>query len=171
RRVRGLPHCGGHPSTLPRTGVAGFNHFGGELFKKIAGINMVIVPHKGGGAAMTDIIAGNIPVMFTSVTQVLAHVRAGRIRMLAVGSAKRSPALPDIPTVIESGFPCYEVAVWRGVSAPAHAPRPVLEKLRRAFDTIIGEAETQKLLAADAAETQTLTPAAFRKLIHDELVK
>ncbi len=153
------------------TGFAGFNHFGGELFKKVAGIDMVMVAYKGGGPAMTDVIAGNIPVMFTSVTQVLAHVRAGRIRMLAVGSAKRNAVIPDIPTVIESGFPGYEVAVWWGVSAPAHVPRPVLQKLRRTFDAVIGEPETQKFFTGEAAETMTLTGAAFRKLIHDEYVK
>ena len=153
------------------TGFAGFNHFGGALFCKVAGINMVMVPYKGGGPAMTDVMAGNIPVMFTSVTQVLPHVRTGRIRMLAVGLAKRSPVIPDVPTVIESGFPGYEVAVWWGVSAPAHLPRPVLEKLRRAYDAVIGEPETQKFFAGEAAESLTLTPAAFRKLIRDEFVK
>jgi tripartite-type tricarboxylate transporter receptor subunit TctC len=153
------------------TGFAGFNHFGGALFCKVAGINMVMVPYKGGGPAMTDVIAGNIPVMFTSVTQVLAHVRAGRIRMLAVGLAKRSPVLPDVPTVIESGFPGYEVAVWWGVSAPAGTPRPVQERLRRTFDSIIGEPETQKFFASDAAVPLTLTQAEFRKLLRDEFVK
>ena len=153
------------------TGVAGFNHFGGELFNKVAGIKMMMVPYKGGGPAMIDVMAGNIPVMFTSVTQVLPHVRAGRIKMLAVGATQRTPVLPDVPTVSESGYPGYEVYVWWGVSAPAGTPRPVIEKLHREFNSVIGEPETQRLLAAEAAETQTLTPAAFRKLIHDELVK
>jgi tripartite-type tricarboxylate transporter receptor subunit TctC len=153
------------------TGVAGFNHFGGELFNKVAGIKMMMVPYKGGGPAMIDVMAGNIPVMFTSVTQVLPHVRAGRIKMLAVGATQRTLVLPDVPTVSESGYPGYEVYVWWGVSAPAGTPRPVIEKLHREFNSVIGEPETQRLLAAEAAETQTLTPAAFRKLIHDELVK
>src|SRR5215510_1192971 len=115
------------------TGVGGFNHFGGELFNKVAGINMVMVPYKGGGPAMIDVMSGQVPVMFTSVTQVLPNVRAGRIKMLAIGSAKRSPAVPDIPTVAESGFPGYEVAVWWGVSGPAGLPRAVLDRLRREY--------------------------------------
>jgi len=153
------------------TGVGGFNHFGGELFKKIASINMVMVPYKGGGPAMIDVISGQVPVMFTSVTQVLPNVRAGNIKMLAVGAAKRIPVLPDIPTVAEAGFPGYEVYVWWGISAPAHTPRAVLDKLRREFTAVLREPETQKLLANDAAEVRILTPAELRKLIHDEVKK
>lgn len=153
------------------TGVGGFNHFGGELFKKLAGIDMVHVPYKGGGPAMVDVMAGQMPVMFTSVTQVLPHVRSGRIKMLAVGAARRAAALPDIPTVAESGFPGYEVYVWWGVVAPAGTPRGVQEKLRRELAAILGESETQKRLAAEAAEVQTITPAEFRKMIRVDVQK
>ena len=150
------------------TGVGGFNHFGGELFKKMAGIDMVHVPYKGGGPAMIDVMAGNMPVMFTSITQVLPHVRSGKIQMLAIGAAKRSSAVPDVPTVAESGYPGYEVAVWWGISAPAGTPRPVMEKLRRDFNTILAEPATRTLLAGEAAETLSLTPAEFRQFVHKE---
>jgi tripartite-type tricarboxylate transporter receptor subunit TctC len=153
------------------TGVGGFNHFGGELFKKLTGIDMVMVPYKGGGPAMIDIMAGQIPVMFTSVTQVLAHVRSGKIKMLAVGAANRNAAVPDVPTVAESGYPGYEVAVWWGVSAPAGVPRPAFDRLRRELTAILRDPETSKLLARDAAEVKIIKPAEFRKLIHDEVVK
>ena len=153
------------------TGFAGFNHFGGALFCKLAGIKMVMVPYKGGGPAMTDVVAGNIPIMFTSVTQVLAHVRAGRIRMLAVGSTKRSPVLPDIPTVIESGFPGYETSVWWGVTAPAHSPRPALDRLRKEIDAVVADPDSQNFFINQAASTLTMTPAEMRKMIHTELVK
>jgi len=153
------------------TGVGGFNHFGGELFNRTAGIKMVMVPYKGGGPAMIDVMSGQVPVMFTSVTQVLPHVRTGRIKMLAIGSAQRSPAVPDIPTVAESGFPGYEVAVWWGVSGPAGLPRPVLEKLRREYTAILKEPETGKVLAADAAEIRLMAPGEFRKYIHAEVKK
>jgi tripartite-type tricarboxylate transporter receptor subunit TctC len=106
------------------TGVGGFNHFGGELFKKVTGTNIVHVPYKGGGPAMIDVIANNIPLMFSSVTQVLAHVRSNRLKVIAVGAEKRTPVLPDVPTVIESGFPGYDVSVWWGLSAPAGVPGP-----------------------------------------------
>ena len=153
------------------TGVGGFNHFGGELFKKVAGINMMMVPYKGGGPAMIDVMSGQVPVMFTSVTQVLPNVRAGRIKMLAIGAAKRSPVIPDIPTVAEAGFPGYEVYVWWGISAPTGVPRPVYDKLRREINAVLKEPETQKMLAGEAAEAQALSPAEFRRMIHDDVKK
>ena len=153
------------------TGVGGFNHFGGELFNKVAGIKMVMVPYKGGGPAMIDVMSGQVPVMFTSVTQVLPNVRAGRIKMLATGARKRSPVIPDIPTVAEAGFPGYEVYVWWGISAPAGMARPVYEKLRREINAVLKEPETQKMLAGEAAEAKALSPAEFRKLIHDDVRK
>lgn len=151
------------------TGVGGFNHFGGELFKKVAGIDMVPVPYKGGGPAMIDVIANNIPVMFSSVTQTLGHVRAGRLKLLAVGATKRSAAVPDVPTVIESGFPGYEVAVWWGVAAPVGTPSPVRERLRKEFTAILTEPATLKHLATDAAEPLLLTPAEIRKMVHNDV--
>lgn len=151
------------------TGVGGFNHFGGELFKKVAGIDMAPVPYKGGGPAMIDVIAGNVPVMFSSVTQTLGHVRAGRLRLLAVGSAKRSPAVPDVPTVAETGYPGYEVYVWWGIAAPRGIPPAVMDKLRREFVAVLQEPATQKQLATDAAEPLSLSPAEFRKMVRDDV--
>jgi tripartite-type tricarboxylate transporter receptor subunit TctC len=153
------------------TGVGGFNHFGGELFKKVAGIDMVMVPYKGGGPAMIDVIAGNVPVMFSSVTQTLAHVRAGRLRLLAVGAAKRSPVVPDVPTVAEAGFPGYEVQTWWGLSAPAGVPRAVHDKLRRELVAVLQEPQTTKWLLADAAEPLILAPVELRKFIREERKK
>lgn len=153
------------------TGVGGFNHFGGELFKKIAGINMLMVPYKGGGLAMIDVMAGQVPVMFSSITQVLPHVRSGKLNVLAIGADKRSPVLPDIPTVGEAGYPGYEVYVWWGVVAPAGTPVAVLDKLRREITAVLQDPETTKRLRADAAEPMNLTPAEFRKMIHDDVKK
>jgi tripartite-type tricarboxylate transporter receptor subunit TctC len=153
------------------TGVGGFNHFGGELFKKVAGINMVPIAYKGGGPAMIDVIAANVPVMFSSVTQTLTHVRAGRLKLLAVGSAKRSPAVPDVPTVAESGFPGYEVAVWWGMAAPTGTPRPVQEKIRRELTAVLDEPDTQKHLLTDAAVPLRMTPPEMRKMIHSDVRK
>jgi tripartite-type tricarboxylate transporter receptor subunit TctC len=153
------------------TGVGGFNHFAGELFCKHAGIKMVMVPYKGGGPAMIDVMAGQMPVMFTSITQVLPHVRSGKIRMLAVGAKERSPAVPDVPTGAEAGFPGYEVAVWWGIAGPRGLPRPVFDRLRKEFTAILGDPETEKVLARDAAQVKIIAPTEFRKYIHEEVVK
>ena len=153
------------------TGVGGFNHFGGELFKKVAKIDIRMVPYKGGGPAMTDVMAGQIPMMFTSVTQVLPNVRTGRIRMLAVGSARRTPVLPEVPTVIECGYPGYEVTVWWGIVAPSGTPRAIADRLRREFAAVIREPETQKRLLSDAAEPMTLGAAEMRRMIRDDVRK
>jgi tripartite-type tricarboxylate transporter receptor subunit TctC len=153
------------------TGVGGFNHFGGELLKKLAGIDMVMVPYRGGGPAMIDVIAGNMPVMFSSLTQTMTHVRAGRLKLLAIGAAKRSPVVPDVPTVGEAGFPGYEVYAWWGIAVPAGAPRAALEKLRSELGIVIKDPETTKRLLTDAAEPLILRPAEFRKMIQDERKK
>lgn len=154
------------------TGVGGFNHFGGELFKKVVGIDMVHVPYKGGGPAMIDVIAGNINVMFTSITQVLAHVRAGRIKMLAIGAAKRNAAVPDVPTVIESGYPGYEMYVWWGISVPHGVPRARAAKLGREIAAVLRDPDTRKWLANNAAaEAQFPTAAEIRNMIRTDLKK
>ena len=150
------------------TGVGGFNHFGGELFKKLAGIDMVPVAYKGGGPAMIDVIAGNIPVMFTSVTQALPHVRNNLLKFLAIGAAKRNPAVPDVPTVAELGYPGYEVAVWWGVATPAGVPRAALDKLGHALTAVLQEPDTKKRLLLEAAEPELLTGLAFRQKIQAE---
>jgi len=152
------------------TGVAGFNHFGGELFKRIAGIEMVHVPYKGGGPAMIDVMAGQMPVMFTSVTQVLPHIRTGKIQMLAVGGRERSPAVPNVPTVAEAGFPGYEAYVWWGVVAAAGVPEPILSTLSDAFNAILKDPATQKMMEIEAAVVNIMTRAEFSKVIAEDLV-
>jgi tripartite-type tricarboxylate transporter receptor subunit TctC len=153
------------------TGIGGFNHFGGELFKKIAKVDMVMVPYNGGGPAMTDVIAGNIPVMFSSVTQALPHIRNHRLTALAVGAAKRTPALPDVPTVAEAGYPGYEHYVWWGIVVPHGVPPAVQKKLRSELNAILQDPETKKRLQMDAAEPRIISPADFRKMIHNDVKK
>ncbi len=153
------------------TGVGGFNHFGGELFKKLAGINLVMVPYKGGGAAMVDVIGGQIPMMFSSVTQVLPHVRSGKLKVIAVGAAKRTPALPDTPTVAEAGYPGYEVYVWWGIVAPTGIASAIVNRLHKEITAILTEPATHDRLANDAAETIIVSPAEFDTFMHEDLQK
>jgi tripartite-type tricarboxylate transporter receptor subunit TctC len=132
---------------------------------------MIHVPYKGGGPAMVDVMAGQIPVMFSSVTQALPHVRAGRLKFIAVGGKSRSPVVPDVPTVSESGYPDYELSVWWGVAAPAGAPKANLDRLRRDLAGVLGEASTRKRLLNEAAEPLTLSPVQLRDKIRDERKK
>ena len=120
---------------------------------------------------MIDVMAGQVPVMFSSVTQVLPHARNGKLNVIAVGASKRTSALPDVPTVIESGYPGYEVYVWWGIVAPGGVPRPIMERLRRELNAIIEDADTRRHLANEAAEPMTLSPADFRKMMADDVKK
>jgi len=153
------------------TGIGGINHFAGELFKKAAKIDMVHVPYKGGTPAMTDVIAGNVPVMFSSVTQTLQHVRAGRLKLLAVGSRQRSQVVPDVPTVAESGYPGYEVSVWWGYAAPHGMPRARMARLLKEINAVLAEPETTKWLLSYAATPIEITPAEFKKQLHEEIIQ
>jgi tripartite-type tricarboxylate transporter receptor subunit TctC len=153
------------------SGVGGFNHFGGELFKKLAGIDLGHVPYKGGGPAMIDVIAGQIPIMFSSLTQVLPHVRTDKLKLIVIGADKRSPVVPEIPTFAESGYPGYEVYVWWGISAPAGVPRGIEQQLIKAFAGILADPATRKRLDAEAAEPRHATPSEFRRIIREEVVK
>lgn len=153
------------------TGTGGINHFGGELFKHAAGINMLHVPYKGGNPAMTDVMAGNVPVMFSSVTQTLPHVRAGRLKLLAVGSPQRSAVVPDVPTVAESGFPGYNVTIWWGYAAPHGMPKKRMARVLKELNAVLDEEDTKKWLLSYAATPIKITPAAFAKQIHDEIIQ
>ena len=153
------------------TGVGGFNHFGGELFKKMAGIDMVMIAYKGGGPAMIDVMAGQVPVMFSSLTQVLPHVRSGKLKVLAIGAPQRSPVVPDIPTVAESGYPGYEVAVWWGVVAPAGVAAGPLNVLRREIAAVLADPATQERLKGDAAQPLVMSPDDMRRMIRADVLK
>jgi tripartite-type tricarboxylate transporter receptor subunit TctC len=111
-------------------GTGGTVHLSGEMFKQMAGIDMIHVPYKGAGPALTDLISGNIQLMFESLGTALPPVRSGLLRPLAVSSAERLADLPDVPTIAESGYPDYHVSIWYGVAAPAKVPDDVAEKLR-----------------------------------------
>ncbi|MDH5246981.1 MAG: tripartite tricarboxylate transporter substrate binding protein [Betaproteobacteria bacterium] len=153
------------------SGIGGFNHFGGELFNHMAGIKMVHIPYKGGGPAMLDVMTGQVEVSVGTLIQTLPHIRSGKLKALGVGSAKRSPVLPDVPTISEAGVPGYDGSVWWGILAPAGVPEGIVTKLNTTIGNILREPEMAKRLADQAAEPIVDTPAAFGKVIATSIEK
>src|SRR5690606_9671808 len=117
-------------------GIGSSQHLAGELFKTMAGVDIVHVPYKGGSAVVIDLIAGRVQFTFGAGTS-LPHIRAGRLTALAVTTAKRNPEMPDIPTMAEAGVPGYEAAVWYGLLAPANVPAPIVATLHRDVTTVL----------------------------------
>ena len=115
-------------------GIGSFQHLGGELFKLMAGVNILHVPFKGGGPAMIDVIGGHTKIMFSSLVQTTPHIKSGKLRALGTGGLKRNPVLPDVPTIAEGGVPDYEAVNWWGIVAPAGTPAAIVEKLHAAVD-------------------------------------
>lgn len=128
------------------SGVGGTPHIAGELLKQKTGANLQHVPYKGGGQAMTDALGGNVPLVYTAVAGAMQHVKAGRLVPIAVSSATRTPALPDVPTFMESGVADFEASSWVAILAPAKTPRAVIDKLNRELNAVLSDpAIIQKL--------------------------
>src|SRR5262249_17856496 len=137
----------------------------GELFKYMTGIEIVHVPYKGGAPAIADLIAGQVELMFESTNSIAPHVKAGRVRALAVTGTRRALALPEVPTMIESGVAGYEVNAWSGIITTAGVPRPVLDKLNAAVNRAIQAPGTKEKLEQLGSEGGGGTPEAFGDLI------
>jgi tripartite-type tricarboxylate transporter receptor subunit TctC len=153
------------------SGVGGFNHFGGELFNSMAGVKMVHIPYKGGAPAMLDVVTGQVEVSFGTLIQTLPHLRSGRLKPLGVGTLKRSPVVPDVPTISEAGVPGYDGTIWWGILSPAGVPEGIIAKLNTTLSEILREPEMAKRLSAEAAEPIIESPAAFGKLIANDIQK
>ena len=152
-------------------GVGSFQHLASELFKLQTGVDIVHVPFKGGGPAMMDVIAGNTQIAIGSLVQMLPQIKGGRLKALGVGSANRIPALPDLPTLSESGVPGYEVTNWWGIVAPAGTPTPVVERLHRELAAIVASSETRKRFESEGAEPRQMSPEEFGRFIAAETAK
>ena len=145
-------------------------HIAGELLKLKTGIDMVHVPYKGGGPAISDTLGGQVQLAFVSLPAALQYVKAGRLKALAVTSDKRSIAAPDIPTITESGIDCV-VNSWYGALAPAKTPPAIVARLQGAFAKVLAMPEVREKLLAQGAEATPSTSAEFERLIKDELAK
>jgi tripartite-type tricarboxylate transporter receptor subunit TctC len=143
-------------------------HMGMELLKSMTGTNLLHVPYKGTSPAMTDLISGQITVMFNSIPTVLAQMQAGRMRGIAVGSAKRSPAIPDIPTVEESGVKGFQYTTWYALMGQAALPKDIIAKINAESVKALSEPEMAKRLSSQGAEPAPGTPEALGKFMRDE---
>jgi len=146
-------------------GVGSPNHMGMELLKSMAGIDVVHVPYKGGGPATTDLISGQVSLLFNSIPSVLPHMKSGRLKALAVGSAARSPAIPEIPTVAEAAVPGFEYETWYGLLGAAGMPRPIVMRLNDAVVKALRVKELEQLLRAQGSQPRPSTPAASASAI------
>jgi len=151
------------------TGSAG--HLAGELFKSMAGVDMVHVPYKGAAPAMQDLVGGQIQLMFDNLASSLTQVRAGRIRALAVTTARRSALAPDLPTIAESGLPGFDISTWFGIFTPAGTPRDIVEKLHAEFTRALADREVRDRMLALGAEPVGNAPAEFAAYIRAEADK
>jgi tripartite-type tricarboxylate transporter receptor subunit TctC len=146
-------------------------HLSGELFNALAKVEMVHVPYKGSAPAVTDLLGGQIDIMFDNMPSAIQHVRNGRLRPLAVTTAKRSPELPDVPTVAEAGVPGYEATSWFGMFAPAGTPAPLVARLNGALVKVLADADVKKKLAEQGAEPYAEKPEQFAEFIRKETAK
>jgi len=156
--------------SMASSGTGAVPHVTGELFKMMAGIDMVHVPYRGGGPALTDLLAGQVQVYFAGTPASIEYIRAGRLRALAVTAATRSDALPDIPTVGEF-LPGYEASTWYGVGAPKATPAEIVEKLNKEVNAALIDPKIKVRLADLGGVALPGSPAEFGKLIADETDK
>lgn len=161
------------PGTLnfASSGLGSSNQMAGELLKVMAGINIVHVPYKGNAPALTDTVAGHVEMIFSGVPALVPHIKSGRLRAIGIGSLKRFPALPEVPTFDESGLKDYEATTWFGLMAPVKTPREIVARLNVEVDRIIKSADIQTRFINDGLEPIGGSPTDFDKFIRAEITK
>jgi tripartite-type tricarboxylate transporter receptor subunit TctC len=151
--------------------IASVGHLTGELLNELAGIKMTHVAYKGSGQAVTDLLGGHIQLMFSGFSSTLPHIRSGKLRALAQTGEKRSAALPDVPTIAESGFPKFEATAWYGVHAPAKTPKPIVNRLNAEIVKALKLPDVTERLGGLGFEIAASTPEAYGKYIRSEITK
>jgi tripartite-type tricarboxylate transporter receptor subunit TctC len=155
---------------MASSGLGTSVHMSGELFKAMTGVDMVHVPYRGAAPALTDLLAGNADVLFDNLPSSIGHVRAGALRALAVTTAERSPALPDVPTVAET-VPGYEASAWFGIGAPKRTPPEAIARLNKEVNEILDDPAMVKKLAELGGTPLRMSPQEFGAVIVDETAK
>jgi tripartite-type tricarboxylate transporter receptor subunit TctC len=157
--------------TYAISGTGGINHFAGGLFSRITGVQLVNIPYKGGAQALTDLIGGQVQIMFGTAAITLAQIRAGRMKPLGVSTRQRSALLPDVPTLAESGAPGYEMNTWWGMLGPAGMPTAVVARLNGDIAAILAQPDSAKRLETEGALPSPLPSAEFTRMLGIEIEK
>ena len=157
--------------TYASAGIGTFQHLGAELFKLEAKVDLLHVPFRGGGPALTDVLGGHNKIMFSSLVQAVPHIKSGRLRALGTGGKERVPALADIPTISDAGVPGYEALNWWGLLAPAGTPEPIIARLHKALTEAQDTPEIQSQFEKEGAATRKMQPNEFGKFIESEMKK
>jgi len=155
--------------TFASAGNGQSNHLSGEIFKSMAGVDLIHVPYKGSGPALIDTVAGNSLLMFVDILSATPHIRSGRLRALGVTGSSRSPALPDVPTIQESGLPDFNGNTWLGLVAPAGTPRDIVTRLSAETSKVLNEPQTRERLLSQGVEPVGSTPEQFAAHLESEM--
>src|SRR5918994_5494739 len=160
-----------NPVNFASSGNGGAPHMAAELFKSVTGAPITHVPYKGSGPAVADLVGGRVQIMFDAPPSLIAHIRSGKLRVLAAASEKRNRLLPEVPTFAELGYPKVAVSLWYGLLAPAGTPKPVVNKLNSEVTKILQSSEVRERLQAQGAEPMPGTPEGFAAFMQDEMAK
>jgi len=153
------------------SGTGGTPHLAGEMLKQRSGANLVHVPYKGGGQAITDVVGGQIPLVYTAIATAQQYVKTGRLKAIGVSSEKRSPALPNVPTFDESGQPGFVVSSWTGILAPAKTPKPIVDRLQKEIAAVLADPDVKGRYDVLGIEVVANTPAEFAEQIKADLAR
>ena len=165
--VKSKPRALNYASSGPGTPY----HMAGELFKAMAGLDIVHVPYKGSAGARTDILGGQVQMMFDAITTMAPNVRAGKLKAFGTTGKARSPVLPEVPTVSEAGVPGYEAVIWLGIMAPAATPKPIVERLNAEIRKVVNSAEVKDAWAKQGAAPMSMTADEFGQYVKEDIAK
>lgn len=165
--AKAKPHDLNYASSGPGTPY----HMAGELFKAMAGLDIVHVPYKGSSGARTDVLGGQVQMMFDAITTMAPNVRAGKLKALGTTGKTRSPVLPDVPTVSEAGVPAYEAVIWLGIMAPAGTPKAIVERLNAEIRKIVNSAEVKEAWDKQGAAPLSMSTDEFGQYLREDIAK
>src|SRR5205085_2611342 len=146
-------------------------HMAGELFKAMAGVDIVHVPYKGSAGARTDVLGGQVQMMFDAIPTMAPNVRAGKLKALGTSGKVRSGVLPEVPTLNEAGVPGYDAVIWLGIMAPAGTPRPIVDRLNAEITKAVSDPKVKAAWAEQGAVPMAMTPEEFTRFLHEDIEK